>query len=83
MVIVYQLMAMSGLKCAAALCGCATSYAHERSYVSSYYQYARVQRVGPAAELPQGRPCRSFLILLEGGSTTLRYSQYSRGNSRR
>ena len=64
MVIVYGLMAVSGLKCAAALCECASSYACERQYVSSHYQYACVQCMGPAAELLQGRPCRSSLILL-------------------
>ena len=32
MVIVYGLMAVSGLKCAAALCECAWSYAYERPY---------------------------------------------------
>ena len=61
MVIACGSMAMSGLKCAAALCGRASSYAYERPCVSSYYQYACVQRVGPAAELLQDRPCWSFL----------------------
>ena len=61
-------MAMSGLKCAAALCGCASSCAYERPYVSSYYQHACEQRMGAAAEHLQGRAWLAFLTLLLGVS---------------
>jgi hypothetical protein len=63
MVVAYGSMAMSGLRCAAALCGCASSCAYERPYVSSYYQHACVQRMGAAAEHLQGQAWLAFLTL--------------------